>query len=228
MASKDKNAETVNNKGTSIKPFPIVAIGASAGGIEAITHLFEYLPPRLGMAYIVIQHLSPSHESILPELIERKTKMKVYQVTDGMEVAVDCIYVIPPNALMSIVDGKLILSPHTRSDGNIHSIDFFLTGLAALYQERAIAIILSGAANDGTEGVRAIKNSGGITFAQDKSAKFPAMPHNAIDSGFIDNILSLEEIAKELEDLSKNELKDHFEDEFGGSGKTNYRKFLRC
>jgi two-component system CheB/CheR fusion protein len=220
MSSINKKSEKVKKQHEDPpKPFPVVAIGASAGGIEAITHLFEYLPSNLGMAYVVIQHLSPNHESILPELIERKTKMKVYQVADGMHVAVDSIYVIPPNALMSIVDGKLTLSPHARSDGNIHSIDFFLTALASVYQEKAIAVILSGSANDGTEGVRAIKNSGGITFAQDKSAKFPAMPHNAIDSGFVDNILSLEEIAKELEDLSQNGLKNIFEEESINSNK---------
>ena len=226
MADKQENVGTIAEENQSTgAPFPVVAIGASAGGIEAITRLFEYLPPTLGMAYIVIQHLSPDHESILPELIERKTKMKVYQVTDGMEIAADSIFVIPPNALMGIEDGQLKLSPHIRSEGFTHSIDFFLTELANIYQEKAIAIILSGTANDGTEGVKAIKNAGGITFAQDKSAKFPAMPHNAIDSGFVDHILPVEAIAKELEDLSQIELAS-VEEKLINSGEKELREIF--
>ncbi len=181
----------------------VVAIGASAGGIEAITRLIGSLKNDTGWAYVIIQHLSAVHESILPELIERKTSMPVYQVTDGMKLEPDTVYVIPPNALMNIDDGHLKLSPHSRADGNSHTVDFFLTGLADVYKERAIAVILSGTAADGTEGVRAIKEGGGITFAQDSSAKFMGMPHNAIDSGFVDLVLAPEEIAKEITELSR-------------------------
>ncbi|HEX9509200.1 MAG TPA: chemotaxis protein CheB [Puia sp.] len=185
------------------KPFPVAAIGASAGGLEAISRLLENLSPSLGMAYIVIQHLSPDHESILPELLEKKTKMKVFQVTDGIKIQADCIYVIPPNAFISIIDGKLTLGPRKKKDGSFHSIDYFLTSLAPVYQGNAIAIILSGTATDGTAGIRAIKAEGGITFAQDHTAKFTGMPNSAVDSGYVDFVLPPEKIARELEILSK-------------------------
>src|SRR5438477_5720480 len=120
ISSTDKKAAKEKNL------FPVVAIGASAGGIEAISNLLETLSPRLGMAYVIIQHLSPDHESILPELLERKTEMPVHQVEGGMPVQPDNIYVIPPNTYMSIKDGMLKLSPRIKSNGNYHSIDFFL------------------------------------------------------------------------------------------------------
>src|SRR5882757_9428970 len=185
------------------KTFPIVAIGASAGGLEAISRFLETLSPNLGAAYVIIQHLSPSHQSILPELLERKTLMKVYQVADGMHIHPDCVYVIPPNAYMSIVDSKLTLSPRVKTDGGYHSIDHFLIALADVYQNNAIAVILSGTATDGTEGFRAIKAEGGITFAQDATAKFRGMPDNAASSGHIDFVLPPEKIAAELETLVK-------------------------
>jgi two-component system CheB/CheR fusion protein len=185
------------------KPFPVVAIGASAGGLEAISRLLESLPSDLGMAYIVIQHLSPDHESILPELLEKRTRMKVLQVEDGMAIRPDCVFVIPPNAFMSIVDGKLNLVPRKKNDGSFHSIDFFLSALAPVYRNNAIAVILSGTATDGTAGIQAIKAEGGITFAQDQTAKFMGMPNSAADSGFVDFVLPPEKIAGELETLSK-------------------------
>ena len=185
------------------KDFPVVAIGASAGGIEAISKLLENLSPKLGMAYVIIQHLAPDHESILPELLERKTSMPVNQVEDGMLVKTDNVYVIPPNTYMSIADGHLRLSPRVKSDGAYHSIDFFLNALAPVYKNKAIAVILSGSATDGSLGVQSIKAEGGITFAQDDSAKFLGMPLSAIDSGFIDFILSPKEIAKQLESFPK-------------------------
>jgi two-component system CheB/CheR fusion protein len=182
--------------------FPVVAIGASAGGLEAISNFLENVSPDLGMAFIIIQHLSPSHQSILPELLERKTSMRVYKVTDGMHIHPDCVYVIPPNAYMSIVDHRLTLSAVEKHRGGIHSIDYFLSALAPIYQNNAIAIILSGTASDGTEGIRAIKAEGGITFAQDESAKFSGMPENAVNSGYVDFVLSPEKMAAELESLN--------------------------
>ncbi|HEY4289818.1 MAG TPA: chemotaxis protein CheB [Puia sp.] len=183
--------------------FPIVAIGASAGGLEAISKLLEALSPELGMAYVIIQHLSPTHQSILPELLERKTRMKVLQVEDGMHVHPDSVYVIPPNSYVSIVDSKLTLSPRVKTEGGYHSIDHFLMALAPIYQNKAIAVILSGTATDGTEGVRAIKAEGGITFAQDETAKFRGMPDNAAQSGLVDFVLPPEKIAHELETIAR-------------------------
>jgi two-component system, chemotaxis family, CheB/CheR fusion protein len=185
------------------KIFPVVAIGASAGGLEAISKFLENVSSNLNVAYVIIQHLSPSHPSILPHLLEKKTSMPVYQVTDGMGINPNAIYVIPPNAYMSIVDHKLILSPRVRTDGTFHSIDHFLVALAPIYKNNAIAIILSGTASDGTEGVRAIKAEGGITFAQDDTAKFRGMPENATYSGNVDFVLPPEKIAAELEKILK-------------------------
>ncbi len=183
--------------------FPIVAIGASAGGIEAISSLLENLSPKLGMGYVVIQHLAPNHESILPELLERKTKMPVQQAVDAMHIKRDTVYVIPPNTYIAIEDSRLKLSPRIKTEGSYHSIDFFLDSLAATYKHKAIAIILSGTATDGTVGIQSIKAEGGVTFAQDATAKFSGMPKSAIDSGFIDFILSPAAIAKQLQALPK-------------------------
>src|SRR6266487_414697 len=183
--------------------FPVVAIGASAGGIEAISTLLENTSPNLGMAYVIIQHLAPNHESILPELLERKTKMAVHQVENDMRLLPDNVYVIPPNTYMGIADGKLKLLPRVKTDGSFHSIDFFLNALASVYKHKAIGIILSGSASDGTIGIQSIKAVGGITFAQDASAKFKGMPESAVDSGFVDFILSPASIAKQLEAFPK-------------------------
>lgn len=208
--SPAKKTRPKNNRSKMEKPrkeksglFPVVAIGASAGGIEAISKLLENLSPNLGMGYVIIQHLSPNHESILPELLERRTSMPVRQVDDKMRVAPNNIYVIPPNTYMSIQDSMLELSPRVKTDGSFHSIDFFLNSLAAAYKNKAIAVILSGIASDGTIGVQSIKAEGGVTFAQNASAKFQGMPKSAADSGFIDFILSPEEIARQLEAFPK-------------------------
>jgi two-component system CheB/CheR fusion protein len=190
---------------------PLVAIGASAGGLEAILALLANLSPSTGAVYVIIQHLSPNHESILPELLERKTKMKVRKVEDGVHVEPNQVYVIPPNKYLSIEDSRLTLSPRNEQESGIHSIDHFLTALAPIYQSKAIAVILSGTANDGTAGVKAIKAEGGITFAQDESAKFRGMPRHAVESGFVDFVLPPERIAAELQSilpsLYKNELR---------------------
>ena len=203
------------------KLFPIVAIGASSGGLQALYELLENLPSNLGMAYVVIQHLSPTHESILPELLARKTKMTVHLVEEGMHIKPDNVYVIPPNTYMSIVDSVLILIERVKTKGGYYSIDFFLNALAPVYQAKAIAIILSGSGTDGTLGIQTIKAYGGITFAQDETASFSGMPKAAADSGFTDFVLPCDRIAQELTsivqnprgNLTMNELVDLNEDE---------------
>ncbi len=177
---------------------PLVTIGASAGGLQAIRLLLQNLSPSTAASFIIIQHLLANHESILPDLLERETEMKVFKVENGMKIEPNCVYVIPPDKFMGIVDSKLTLSPREKKTGGIHSIDHFLSDLAPIYQGKAIAVILSGTANDGTAGVRAIKAEGGISFAQDDTAAFQGMPHNAIDSGYIDFVLPLDRIAREV------------------------------
>lgn len=190
------------SKDTS-KPFPVVGFGASAGGLEAFTLVLKNLDPNLGMAYILIMHLSPNHKSSLTEILQHKTKMKVHTVKDGMEVKPNNVYVIPPNAFMSLVNGRLTLAPRALNAIGNFAVDYFLTALASNYKNNSIGIILSGTATDGTLGLKAIKAEGGITIAQDKSAKFPGMPQNAYDAGYADVLLSPEEIAQELAHLVK-------------------------
>ncbi len=201
--TKSAAVPTVALKNPHAKHFPVVGFGASAGGLEAFTSILKYLQPNLGMAYVLVMHLSPKHKSALAEILQTKTKMRVHTVKDGMEVKPNNIYVIPPNAFMSLVGGHLKLGPRSLTAIGNFAIDYFLTALASVYQNNSIGVILSGTATDGTLGLKAIKAEGGITFAQDATAKFSSMPKNAYESGYADFILSPENIAKELAQLAK-------------------------
>src|SRR5437868_1917495 len=179
--------------------FPIVGVGASAGGLEAFTQLLKALGPGTGMAYVLVQHLDPSHESALTELLAKATEMPVRQVTDATQVEPNHVYVIPPNVDMTILQGTLQLRPRTEMRGHHMPIDRFLRSLAEDQRSNAIGVILSGTASDGTLGLAAIKAEGGITFAQDeKSAKFDGMPQNAIAAGCVDFVLPPDAIGREL------------------------------
>ncbi len=179
--------------------FPIVGIGASAGGLEAFTLFFEALPGATGLAFIVVQHMDPRQKSMLAEILSRTAKLPVIEIQDRMAVERDHVYVLPPGADLSISAGKLNLLPRPEARGPHMAIDFFLRSLASDRQDRAIGVILSGTASDGATGIRAIKAEGGITFAQSiKSAKYPGMPTSAIATGAVDFVLPPEEIAKEL------------------------------
>src|SRR5579872_254034 len=179
--------------------FPIVGIGASAGGFEAFSELLKTLPEKTGMAFVLVQHLDPTHSSVLSEILSRVTKIPVVEVTDGMKVLPNRIYVIPANTTMMLRDGELRLRARTLVRGQHLPIDTFFQTLAEERGNRAIGVILSGTASDGTEGCRAVKVSGGITFAQDeKSAKFVSMPRNAASTGCVDFVMPPKKIAKEL------------------------------
>jgi two-component system CheB/CheR fusion protein len=172
--------------------FPIVGVGASAGGLEAFTQLLKALDSGTEMAYVLVQHLDPRHESALTELLAKTTEMPVRQVTDAAPVELNHVYVIPPNLDMTIAQGILRLTPRTETRGHHMPIDRFLRSLAEDQGSNAIGIILSGTASDGTLGLAAIKAEGGITFAQDeKSAKFDGMPQSAIAAGCVDFVLPL-------------------------------------
>ncbi|HVF69524.1 MAG TPA: chemotaxis protein CheB [Xanthomonadales bacterium] len=192
------------NKKISKKIFPIVGIGASAGGLEAFRELLTALPTETGMAFVLVQHLDPTHDSILTTLLAKKTSMPVTEVTDSIHVVPNHVYVIPPNKDLTIRGGILKLS--TRSaDGKLHlPINRFFCSLAEEHENNAIGIILSGTASDGTLGLKAIKAAGGITFAQnEKTAKYSGMPNAAIASGSVDFVLSPSDIAKELVRISR-------------------------
>jgi two-component system CheB/CheR fusion protein len=179
--------------------FPIVGVGASAGGLEAFTQLLQALGAGTEMAYVLVQHLDPSHESVLTELLAKATEMPVRQVSDATPVEPNHAYVIPPNVDMIIAQGILRLTPRTETHGHHMPIDRFLRSLAEDQRSNAIGIILSGTASDGTLGLAAIKAEGGITFAQDeKSAKFDGMPQSAIAAGCVDFVLPPDAIAREL------------------------------
>jgi two-component system CheB/CheR fusion protein len=179
--------------------FPIVGVGASAGGLEAFTQFLKALGAGTEMGYVLVQHLDPSHESALTEILAKATEMPVREVTDATPVGPNHVYVIPPNVDMIIAQGVLRLTPRTETHGHHMPIDRFLRSLAEDQRSNAIGIILSGTASDGTLGLAAIKAEGGITFAQDeKSAKFDGMPHSAIAAGCVDFVLPPDAIAGEL------------------------------
>jgi two-component system CheB/CheR fusion protein len=179
--------------------FPIVGVGASAGGLEAFTQFLKALGPGTERGYVLVQHLDPSHESALTELLAKATEMPVREVTDATAVGPNHVYVIPPNVDMIIAEGILRLTPRTETRGHHMPIDRFLRSLAEDQGSNAIGIILSGTASDGTLGLAAIKAEGGITFAQDeKSAKFDGMPQSAIVAGCVDFVLPPDAIAGEL------------------------------
>jgi len=185
--------------------FPVVAIGASAGGLEAMLELLKYLPADTGMAFIYVQHLSPDHKSLLTEILSKKTSMTVQEIDDMDKILPNNVFVIPYNKGIEVTDGHIKLIPRSESSAAI-SIDILFSSLAEAQKERVIGIILSGSASDGTLGMKAIKEKGGLTFAQNDTAKFTSMPHSAIAAGAVDYILSPKEIALELARLSKHPL----------------------
>jgi len=180
-------------------PFPIVGIGASAGGLEALEQFFQKMPPQNGMAFVIIQHLDPNHIGIMPELLQRITPMKVSQVTDKLKVKPDCVYVIPPNKSMSILKGELYLFGPVEPRGLRLPIDIFFRSLAIDQQEKSIGIILSGMGSDGTLGVKAIKENNGLVLVQDPdSAKFDGMPHSASQAVIADVVAPADQLPEKL------------------------------
>ena len=196
-ARKTKRALPASGKDK--KSLIIVGIGASAGGLEAFTQFISHVPADSGLAFVLVSHLDPSHKGIMPELVQRATAMKVQQVKDGMKAQPDCVYVIPPNKVMSIMRGRLHLLEPMVPRGLRLPIDFFFRDLAADQQEKAIGIVLSGMGTDGTLGVRAIKEKMGLVMVQDpQSAKYDSMPRSAIEAGVADYVASAEELAAQL------------------------------
>jgi two-component system, chemotaxis family, CheB/CheR fusion protein len=185
--------------------FPIVGIGASAGGLEALSAFLKALPVRTGMAVVIVQHLAPQHESALTQLLSKATGMPVDEVTQGMVVERNHVYVIPPDRIMTIQGGALKLLARERAAVPHHPIDEFLTALAYERKSAAIGVILSGSGSDGTLGLKAIKEEGGLTFAQDpKTAAWPDMSASAISSGAVDFVLAPAAIAAELTRIGRH------------------------
>ncbi len=204
--STAKKTSLLHNNIPRWNSFTVVAIGASAGGLEAITQLLQNLSPTTGMAYIYVQHLSPDHKSILPELLSKVTKMKVQDVENMDKMEPNNVYIIPYNKGIEVTDGHIKLLPRLPNKSHNLSIDILFSSLAETHKENVIGIVLSGSANDGTQGLKEIKTAGGITFAQDDSAKFSSMPKSAIAAGVVDFILSPKDISKKLNWMSKHPL----------------------
>ncbi|MBX3501067.1 MAG: PAS domain-containing protein [Alphaproteobacteria bacterium] len=178
---------------------PVVGIGASAGGIGALEALLPILKPDSGIAYVIVQHLDPSHASVLPGLLDRTADLPVVEAGDGMSIEPDHIYIIPPNKTLTIADDRLHLGPVTEQRGLRTPIDAFLLSLAAAKGENAACVILSGTGSDGTIGLRAIKEHGGLTLAQD-GAEYDGMMRSAVRTGMVDFVLPIDEIAAKLTD----------------------------
>ncbi len=185
--------------------FPVVAIGASAGGLAAFTALLKALPLKSGMAFVLIQHLDPTHESALSTLLSKVTAIPVFEVSDGVAIQPNQIYVIPPNKSLAIRNGTLRLKPRPERSELLHPIDDFSIALAEEQGNAAIGVVLSGTGWDGTVGLKAIKAAGGVTFAQDpKTAQWPAMPMNAIAAGSVDFVLPPRRLAAELARIGRH------------------------
>ncbi|HKV98771.1 MAG TPA: chemotaxis protein CheB [Vicinamibacterales bacterium] len=181
------------------RPVRVIAVGASAGGLEALTQLLGRLPADSGLAYVLVQHLDPAHESILAELLARATTIPVMQATDGQRVEADHAYVIPPGVQMTLADGHLKLAPRERTSGPARSIDVFFRSVADVHGNDAVGVVLSGTGSDGALGLEAIKAAGGTTFAQNPaSAGYDGMPRAAAATGCVDFVLPPADIATHL------------------------------
>ncbi len=184
--------------------FPVVALGASAGGLEAYEAFFRSVPPDLGMAYVVVSHLDPSHASILTEIVQRATSLPAVEASDGLAVEPNHIYVIPPNRDLTIFHGALQLTSPEQPRGQRMPIDLFFRSLAEDQGERAIGVVLSGTGSDGSLGLRAILGAGGVTFAQSpETAKYDGMPSSAIQAGYATHVLPVEEMPELMRKVSR-------------------------
>lgn len=184
------------------QPSCVVGIGASAGGLEALQQFLTFLPGDTGMAFVIIQHLSPDHKSLLADILGKDTTMPVVEAQDGMRVERNHIYMIPPKYNLEIVSDILRLQKYNHRNIN-HPIDIFFRSLAAAYENRAVAVILSGTGSDGTNGIRSIKDKNGVIIVQSpESAKFDGMPRNAIATGFVDLVLNPDSIAREMRHIA--------------------------
>src|SRR5664280_313499 len=188
--------------------FLYVGVGASAGGLDALRKFLSNIPENSGMAFIIVQHMDPTHKSGLVDILARYTSMKVLQVEDGVQVLPDHVYIIPPNKDMGLLDGKLQLMEPVEPHGFRKPINYFFTSLAQDQRDKSVGIILSGFGSDGSIGLKAIKAHGGICIAQDPSTAISdGMPTSAINTGLIDMVLAPEEIPEKLKAYSNSSSK---------------------
>ncbi|MBV9008769.1 MAG: hypothetical protein JO354_06325, partial [Verrucomicrobia bacterium] len=188
-------------------PIAVVGIGASAGGVPVLQELFGKMSAETGLSFVVVMHLSPEHESNLAEILQRVTAMGVTQVTEETKVQPNCIYVIPPDKVLTMRDSMIIVSEGQRSEGRRVAIDLFFRTLAEQYGQRCACIILSGTDSDGVIGLKHIKAQGGVTIAQEPTeAEHSSMPRSAIDTGMVDWVLPVDQMPERLAQYARNEL----------------------
>ena len=202
MTTKKTTAATLRTENTN---FPIVGIGASAGGLEAFEQFFHAMPVDCGLAFVLVPHLDPSHGSLLTEILQRATTMPVIEALNELPIEINHVYIIPPNRDMEIFHGELQLSIPIAPRGQRLPIDNFLRSLAEDQQENAIGIILSGTGTDGTQGARAIHGAGGIVLAQEPStAKYDGMPTSVVHAGYATHSLPIEKMWPTLQADMRN------------------------
>src|SRR5690349_8099738 len=190
---------------TPALPSLVVGMGASAGGLEAFEAFFDRMPADSGMAFVVIQHLAPDRKSLIPELLARHTQMPVKQVQDQTTVAPNQIYIIPPNTTLTIRNGALHIAAPTEVHAQRAPIDAFFRSLAADQKDKAVCILFSGAGTDGTLGLRAVKEHGGMAMAQTtESARHDSIPRSAIATGLVDYVLPIEDMPAKLLDYGRH------------------------
>jgi two-component system CheB/CheR fusion protein len=200
----NRRSEPVREQDEPPITFPIVGIGASAGGLDACKKLVSALPEQTGMAFILIQHLDPSHESMMVDLLAAHTTMTVLQAANGMRIEQEFLYVIPPGKYLSVGDGILHLSPPLARHGARMPFDFLLHSLAADRGASAICVILSGSGNDGSIGLKAIRQRHGLVIAQDpEEAGFSGMPRSAIMTGAVDFVLPINKMPEALIEFAR-------------------------
>ncbi len=231
IAEKPKEKTDVESKIKTViavnSGFPIVGIGASAGGLEALELFFENMPIDSGMAFVVIQHLDPNHAGIMPELLQRITPMTVEQAKDRMKVKANCVYVIPPNKSMSILNGALHLFEPIETRGLRLPIDIFFRSLADDRREKSIGIILSGMGSDGSLGLKAIKEAQGVVLVQDPAtSKFDGMPRSAVEAVIADVVAAAEELPRRLIEFLKYVPVANAEPELDNKYKSNIDKII--
>ena len=209
------------------KEFWVIGVGASAGGLEALSSFFRSLPENPNAAFIVAQHLAPHAKSMMVELLSRQTKLPVVAVTDNVSLKPGIITVIPPNYDATVVDGGLKLTLAGNETRPKPSVDTLFQSLGQAYRARAVGIILSGTGSDGTEGIRSIKENGGVTFVQDnESAKYDGMPSSAADAGFVDVVLPPQSMAEQLFSILDNREKILPPQELNEDEKVDFQKIL--
>ena len=227
IPNKSPISESVRHEKFSVPDFPIVGIGASAGGLEALGQFFENMPDNCGIAFVIVQHLDPSHISIMPELLEQYTAMPVHQATDGILVVSNHLYVIPPNKSMSILHGKLYLFVPSEIHGLRLPVDTFFRSLALDKGEKSIGLILSGMGSDGSQGLKAIKEKNGIAIVQDPAtAKFNSMPRSACDAVNVDIVAPARELPARLIDFLNHIPVENLHDETDNKVQSNLDKII--